>query len=825
MSIKGFFVYFLTAMAFLTSGCVVDSRITSLSDVSTEMSESIVVKVEGSIQTVVLTEGLTTNVNFTLSRPLTQDLLLKYELVSSRNDQVSDFLSTSGTVTIPAGFAGFTFSIQALSDGLFDGDEMFELVFTPLTTGLGVEKQTLPVKLIDNDLPPMISMASATATVAESVGTSSVTVQLNRASQKSVSVGYSFADVSAVGSGTDYSATAGTVTFAPGEVSKTIPYTIVNDNLNEASEAFNISLGIITGDASFGSTTNTVVTVTDNDIAPTISINSQSIVEGTGVGTTTLSFTVLLSALSGQTVTANYASAGGTAVSGTDFTAVSGTLTFAPGENSKTIAVIITREALSESSETFTVTLSGASNITSSGSTLIGTGTITDDDTPPTLSISNATVNEAVGTTSRTVTLSAASGQAVTFSWATADGTATSPADYTNSSGTGTIAAGSTTTTISIPVIDDSASESTETFTIALSSPTNATIASGTATISITDNDVIWLGTSGDGKWSTPSNWSKNAVPVNTDVVTFDSSCTTNCNVAINAVASASGVNILSTYSGTISQTTFALNVGSKGFTMAGGTFSGGSAGIVINGAALTITGGTFTSTTGTLQIINPAVGYNTGNALVVSVASAFIHNNGSIWFNFGSSNYPTGLVNVASGNSFNNVLLKCTSCTDDMVLSSVGSTVTPTVDGTFTLGSSALKGAWDLKGNLIFEANYGGYMGPESAQLTFSGTGTQTIDNTVGVAVPRGLVTVNKTAGSKLSLIGNYSLFTAQSLTLTSGNIDLGGYTLTVPGTLSIASGGGIYLNSGSLKVGASGTDVLPGPYSSGTVYGGAAP
>ncbi|MBL7554185.1 MAG: hypothetical protein JNM24_00060 [Bdellovibrionaceae bacterium] len=695
MNIRGFFVYFLSGLAFLISGCVMDSRISSLSEVTAQINENVVVKVEGSIQTVVLTEGLTTNVNFTLSRPLSQDLLLKYELVSSRGDQNSDLLSTSGTVTIPAGFAGFTFGIQALSDGIYDGDESFDLIFTPLTVGLGLEKQTLPVRIIDNDLPPMISMMASTALVLESVGTSTITVQLNRASQKPISVAYNFAEGTALGAGIDYSGVNGTVSFAAGETLKTIPYTVINDSTNEVSESLTVSLGAITGDASLGSIGTTVVTITDNDAAPTLSINSPSISEGTGAGTTTLIFTVTLSAASGQTITANYATASGTATSGTDFTAANGTLIFSPGETSKTITVTITRESLSESAETFTVTLSGATNITTSGSTLVGTGTISDDDTLPTLSISSATINEAVGTASRTVTLSAASGQTVTFSWATADGTATSSADYTSSSGIVTIAAGTISTTISVPIFDDSVSESTETFTITLSSPSNATIASGTATLSIADNDVVWLGSSGDGKWSTPSNWSKGSVPTSSDVVTFDNTCTTNCNASIDIAADVAGLNLLGTYSGTITQTTHALTVRSKGFTMASGIFSGGSAGIAVVGTALTITGGTFTSTTGTLQIINPAVGYNTGNALVVSVANSFNHNNGLIWFNFGSSNYPTGLVNVASGNSFNNVLLRCTSCTDDMVLSSEGTAVTPTILGTFTLRTGPSACGW----------------------------------------------------------------------------------------------------------------------------------
>ena len=89
-----------------------------------------------------------------------------------------------------------------------------------------------------------------------------------------------------------------------------------------------------------------------------------------------------------------------------------------------------------------------------------------------------------------TVTLSATSGQTVTVDYATADGTAVAPGDYTPASGRLTFSSGSRTRTITVLVQGDLIDEvASETFTVALSAPTNATIGDGSATGTITDDD------------------------------------------------------------------------------------------------------------------------------------------------------------------------------------------------------------------------------------------------------------------------------------------------------------------------------------------------
>src|SRR5438093_98769 len=101
-------------------------------------------------------------------------------------------------------------------------------------------------------------------------------------------------------------------------------------------------------------------TIRDDDLAPTISINDVTIVEG-NLDTTNAVFTVALAAVSGQTVTGVAKSADGMAISPFDYTALPPTmLTFAPGETSKTVTVAVNGDTLAEANETFFVNLNAA---------------------------------------------------------------------------------------------------------------------------------------------------------------------------------------------------------------------------------------------------------------------------------------------------------------------------------------------------------------------------------------------------------------------------------------------------------------------------------
>jgi uncharacterized delta-60 repeat protein len=170
---------------------------------------------------------------------------------------------------------------------------------------------------------------------------------------------------------------------ADGTLDSTFPVTSPSRNTNEIVRSVNIQTNgkvIITGDFSqVAGVSRTLIARFEGDtsVVPNISIGNVSLNEG-NIGTTAFNFTVSLSAATTQTVTVNYATADGTANAPTDYQAASGTLTFAPGEISKTITVLVNGDTTIEPNETFTVNLSGAVNGTILGG--VGTGTIITDD-------------------------------------------------------------------------------------------------------------------------------------------------------------------------------------------------------------------------------------------------------------------------------------------------------------------------------------------------------------------------------------------------------------------------------------------------------------
>jgi hypothetical protein len=113
---------------------------------------------------------------------------------------------------------------------------------------------------------------------------------------------------------------------------------------------------------------------------PALRVGDAQVAEGNG-GATSATFTVSLSAASSQPVTVAYATANGSASSGSDYIASTGSLTFNPGVTSKTVTVQVQGDTLDEADETFAVNLSGPTNATIADGQ--GVGTITDDDTAP----------------------------------------------------------------------------------------------------------------------------------------------------------------------------------------------------------------------------------------------------------------------------------------------------------------------------------------------------------------------------------------------------------------------------------------------------------
>jgi uncharacterized delta-60 repeat protein len=221
-----------------------------------------------------------------------------------------------------------------------------------------------------------------------------------------------------------------------------------------------------------------------------VSIQDTSVAEGNS-GTTKMNFDVTLDGPSATPVSVHWVTADNSATAPSDYTAASGVVTFPPGETMETVTVDVHGDTTLEPGEVVNVILSNPTNaIIDDG---IANGIIENDDPLPALSISNLSKLEGSsgGTTNFavSVTMTNPSYTDVTVHYATSDGTATAPSDYTSKSGTLTIPAGSTAAPIMVLVVADTTIEPDETFTVTLSNPTNATIAHGTATVTIRNDD------------------------------------------------------------------------------------------------------------------------------------------------------------------------------------------------------------------------------------------------------------------------------------------------------------------------------------------------
>jgi hypothetical protein len=294
----------------------------------------------------------------------------------------SDYLAAAGTLTFAAGETSKTITVQVKGDRIDELDESFFVNLTQPTNAAIADNQAVGT-ITDNDVPPAITIGDRTI-VEGNDGTLSMvfTVTLDAPSELPVSVNYSTADGTAK-AGNDYLATAGTVTFAAGETTKTITVQVKGDRLDELDENFFINLSGATNATI--SDNQAVGTITDNDAPPNITIGDRTIIEGND-GTLNMVFTVTLDSASELPVSVNYSTADGTAKAGSDYLASAGTLTFAAGETTKTITVQVSGDRLDELDENFFVNLTGATNAAIADSQAVGI--ITDNDASPTLVIS-----------------------------------------------------------------------------------------------------------------------------------------------------------------------------------------------------------------------------------------------------------------------------------------------------------------------------------------------------------------------------------------------------------------------------------------------------
>ncbi|WP_355508565.1 putative Ig domain-containing protein [Xanthomonas cannabis] len=318
----------------------------------------------------------------------------------------TDFAAVNSPLVIPAGLTSGSIVIDPTADATSEPDET---VVITLNTGSGyvVGSPNSATGTILNDDVPSLSINDVSVNEGNAgTTTATFTVSLSQpAGAGGVSFDISTADGTA-NAGSDYVASSlSGQTIPAGSSSATFSVLVNGDSLNEPDETYFVNISNVTG-ANVADAQG-LGTIVNDDTAPALSIDDVSVIEGNS-GTTTATFTVSLSTASGQTVTVNYATADGTATAGSDYAARSGTLSFAPGTTTQTVAISVNGDLSVEPNETYRVVLSSATNATIARAT--GTGTINNDDAV--VVIAPASLPAATAGTAYTQNLSASGGTA-----------------------------------------------------------------------------------------------------------------------------------------------------------------------------------------------------------------------------------------------------------------------------------------------------------------------------------------------------------------------------------------------------------------------------
>jgi len=196
-------------------------------------------------------------------------------------------------------------------------------------------------------------------------------------------------------------------------------------------------------------------------------------------------------------VTVDYSTIDLTATAGADFTATSGTLSLGTGVLSAAFSVPINDDSIYEGDESFQVTLSNPTGGIVLGSPATAAVAIVDNDLPPAagslqFSSPNYSASEAAASVLLTVSRSGGSYGAVSVDYETRNGSATAGSDYTAAQGTLSFADGEISQSLTVSLIDDTAVEGDETFTVALLNATGgASLGTpATANVSLREDDV-----------------------------------------------------------------------------------------------------------------------------------------------------------------------------------------------------------------------------------------------------------------------------------------------------------------------------------------------
>ncbi|WP_186774429.1 Calx-beta domain-containing protein [Chitinophaga pinensis] len=432
------------------------------------------------------------NGTFTISLPtgitVNEDVTVNFTVAGTATPG-TDYTTLGTSITIPAGQNSVTLTVPVLDDQIIEPTESVTVTITDgSATNAGTftagTNNVATVNINDDDNTATNKVISiAAANDGTEPGTDAAfTISLPAGVTVNEDVTVNFTVAGTATSGIDYTAIVTSITIPAGQNSITLTVPVLDDQIIEAPETVIVTItdGSATTAGAFTAGTNNVATVNinDDDNTPANKVISIVAANDGSEPATNGAFTISLPAgiTVNEDVTVNFTVAG-TAIAGTDFTALGTTITIPAGQNSITLTVPVLDDQIIETTETVIATVTGgaatAAGAFTAGTNNAATVNINDEDnTAANKVISIATANNGTEpATNAAFTISLPTGvtvdEDVTVNFTVA-GTATPGADYTAPGTTITIPAGQNSVTLAVPVLDDQIIEATETVAVTI---------------------------------------------------------------------------------------------------------------------------------------------------------------------------------------------------------------------------------------------------------------------------------------------------------------------------------------------------------------------
>ncbi len=403
-----------------------------------------------------------------------------------------DYSGVPASVTFSSGDTEKSFTFSATQDTDDDDDESVKLAFgtLPISVTAGMKDETT-VNITDDDDPVVkVSYEQSSYTVGEGSSVA-ITVTLNAAPERTVTIPITTTNQGGA-SASDYSGVPASLTFNSGDTEKSFTFSATQDTDNDDGESVKLAFGTLPTGVTAGTTNETKVNITDDDVpSVTVSYEQSSYTVGEG---SRVAITVTLSAAPERTVTIPITTTNQGGAANADYSGVPASLTFNSGDTAKSFSFAAVQDTDDDDGESVLLAFGALPTRVSAGSNNESTVSISDGDVPAVTvgyEQSMYTVGEG-SSVAITVTLSADPERTVVIPIARTNQGGAANADYSGVPASLTFNSGDTAKSFIFTAVQDNVDDDGELVLLAFGAlPARVSAGSNNeSTVSISDDDV-----------------------------------------------------------------------------------------------------------------------------------------------------------------------------------------------------------------------------------------------------------------------------------------------------------------------------------------------